>query len=330
MRRLLNLVFLLVIILTRCKQAIKDVHLNKNKPDDYSVRIKVPDEWIEKLHRFDYSRNTQPLLTEFETIIKPDTIHNPHAQHVDEGYGRVLNPIFTDLDGKPGEEVVCLLGWDYSCPDLCVFKKVDGSWYLIYLEPIDTFYSAPSLSIAGNFSKNKVFYYSHVTNHGTGVFRSDYVFYKIIDGKVYKCLEQVGEANFENVGPYLSQAVKTNFVFSGDDSDRLDVTYDYDFYRSVPNRNKNQDDEQVSIIRESSPVSYKWDDRSKTYQLDIPGYQNKVDDLTGEKIACFGELNDTAFVKAFKKQLDIVEASGTSQQKRALREYLGHLNERKN
>lgn len=324
MHRAINLAFLLIILITGCKQAVKNVHLNKNKPDDFNVRIKVPDEWIEKLRRFDYSRNTKPIISEFEKIIKPDTIHKPHARHIDEDYGRMLNPIFADLDGEPGEELVCLLGWDYSFSDLCVFKRTDGNWYLIYMEPIDTFYSAPSLTIAGNFSKNKVFYFRYVNNHGSGVYEDRCSFYKLIDGNIYKCLDIVNKAHIVGWGLFVNQQVESSFEFLGDEKDLLNVNYNYNFFHTGDGAKDESGD--VSLIKNEATVSYQWDVKSNTYKLG-PGYAPlEVDDLNETQIKCFGAFgNDTLFVRAFKNQLNQVLKTGTPKQKQVLREYFGQL-----
>jgi len=127
-------------------------------PKDYNVKIKIPATWIKKLQLFDYTRNDSALLHEFESFLKPDTLINPHAQHVNEGYGRVFNMLSVNLDGGPEQELLCLLGWDITSPYLTLFKEEQGTWYLIYLEEIDTFYNSPTLYVANCFSRNKAFY----------------------------------------------------------------------------------------------------------------------------------------------------------------------------
>jgi hypothetical protein len=103
-------IFLLIVLIISFSSADAQSELPVQK--DYNVKIKIPSEWIEKIRHYNYSSNNKELISEFESFIKPDTLTNPHAQHVSEDYGRVLNEAFVDLDGKPGDELAGLIGWD--------------------------------------------------------------------------------------------------------------------------------------------------------------------------------------------------------------------------
>ncbi|SEP42947.1 hypothetical protein [Mucilaginibacter sp. OK283] len=310
----------------------KNIYRDTSRHDDYNVRIAIPTAWIEKVRHFDYTRNIKPLLTQFEGFIKPDSLVNPHAQHVDEGYGRVFNPIFANLDGEPGDEMICLLGWDITSPYLCVFKQINGNWYLLYLEDIDTFYSSPSLSIADNFSKNKVFYFKRVYEHGSGIFKDGYTFYKLINNKVYKCLNLLNDVHIYGWGLYMNQAVTTSFEFSGDESDRLDLNYVYSFF---PGAVKDGDcawcaNPDIPLVKGDAGVGYIWDNKQHIYKLEILSWQNTPDDLNAKKIACFGDFgNDTLFVDAFHDQLTLIAKEGTPQQKAILKKYLALVKKNK-
>jgi hypothetical protein len=153
MHRLFLLLLTFSVAVSACKNADKNVHLNKLKPDDYAVKIKIPTEWIEKVRGFNYSKNAQPLISQFEAFIKPDTLYIGYRVH-DDDYRYLLTPMFVDLDSDHNEELICFLGWDTYNPLLCVFKKDGGDWYLIYMEQVHTFYSAPVLLVANNFSPN--------------------------------------------------------------------------------------------------------------------------------------------------------------------------------
>jgi len=306
---------------------LNSVHaqVNIDIPKDYNVKIKIPGAWIEKLKHFDYTRKDSMQLIEFKNIIKPDTITNPHWQHVDEGYGSVFNAMQVNLDGDSTNEILCLLGWDISSPYLSLLKQEQGSWYLIYLEKIDTFYSSPTLYVANCFSRNKTFYLKRVYDHGSGIYIDGYTFYKLINGKVYHCLDLINDAHIYGWGLYMNQAIKLNVEFSGDDSDELGADYTYDFFPGAVNKKDcpwcaNKD---VSIIKGEDNVSYDWNPEHHSYELNIPKYKNNADDLTASKIACFGDFgNDTLFVRAFKGQIDEILKEGTAQQKMILKRYL--------
>ena len=123
---------------------------------------KFPDAWIDKALHFKYKRVDTTIFNEFSNYIKPDTITHAKAEHVGPNYGLIFNCISTDIDGDQISEVICLLGWDVYAPSLCVFKKSDGAWYLIYKEKIDTFYGSPTLYVTSNYSSNKTFYLRRV------------------------------------------------------------------------------------------------------------------------------------------------------------------------
>ncbi|HTD99713.1 MAG TPA: hypothetical protein VK668_10510 [Mucilaginibacter sp.] len=323
MHRISCSIILLLSILSACVQT--ETNVPKNQRADKINGIKIPSWWIEQAIRFNYTRNNIKLLKEFNSIVKPDTLTNSNAEHVDPGYGRVFNVMSVNLDDEPGNELICLFGWDYSSPDLCVFKQIKGDWYLIYREAIDTFYGSPTLYVANCFSKNKTFYLRRVYDHGSGIYIDGYSFYKLINNKVYKCLDLINDAHIYGWGLYMNQAVKTSFEFHGDENDYLSVDYVYNFF---PGSIYKADcpwcaHEDISLINGDKNVGYKWNNRKFIYELDIQPYENQPYDLTAKKIACFGNFgNDTLFVNAFRLQIDQTIKTGTSRQKKILKKYL--------
>jgi len=323
-------IFLLIVLAIFFSYADAQSELAVQK--DCNVKIKIPSAWIEKIRHYNYSSNNKELISEFENFIKPDTLANPHAQHVDEDYGRVFNEVFVDLDGKPGDELAGLIGWDVTCPYLTVFKEEEGNWYLIYLEEIDTFYGAPSLSIANCFSPNKTFYLKRVDDHGSGIYIDHYSFYKLVNDKVYHCLDLVNEAHIYGWGLYMNQAVKMNFQFDGDGDDGVLVDYNYNFFPGAIKRGACSwcVSEDIPLIKGDATVYYKWDDKHFIYKLDVQSSQTEVDDLTADKIACFGDFgNDTLFVRAFRGQINEVLKTGSLQQKTILKSYLALVKKNK-
>ena len=293
----------------------------------YASWKKIPNHWIEKAIHFDYKRKKPDtaLLTEFIRIISPDTVFNPHANHVDPNYGFIFNVIQTDLDGDGKDELLCLQGWDVADPYLCVFKEVDSNWYLVYKELIDTFYGSPTLYIANNYSKNKTFYLRRVYDHGSGVYIDGYSFYKLVNNKVYQCLNIINDAYIDGWGLYMNQAVKSKLNFMGDSQDDLSVEYSYNFF---PGSIYKSDcpwcsHEEIPLVNGEDDVDYVYDEKAHQYKLDIPPYKNTAVDLTAEKIACFSDFgNDSLFVKAFRRQIDTVIKIGSPVQRKILRKYL--------
>lgn len=293
---------------------------------------KIPSNWIEKALRFNYKRTDTSLISEFARIIAPDTLYNPHAEHVDPDYGRVFNAVSVDLDSDQQNELLCLQGWGTENPYLCLFKQVDNNWYLIYKEEIDTFYGSPTLYIANNYSKNKTFYLRRVYDHGSDVYIDGYSFYKLTDNHVYKCLDIINDAHIYGWGLYMNQSVKSSFEFMGDSQDNLSVDYIYNFF---PGGIYKTDcpwcaHEDLPLINGNDNVDYVYNDKEHKYKLDIPDYKNSTTDLTAQKIACFADFgNDSLFVKAFKRHIDTVLKIGTPVQKKVLRKYLSLVSKSK-
>lgn len=290
---------------------------------NYNVHIKIPTAWIEKAKHFDYTRDSTQLLLEFEKMVSPRSLRANDGRENDREDRCIFNPMFVNLDGAGTNELVCFLGWDETFPYLTVFKQIDGDWYLLYLEGIHTFYDVPAISTAGNFSKNKVFYFSHVDNHGSGIYAASYSFYKLVNNKIYKCLSVLDEAHIYGWGLFMNQAVETKIGFSGARDD-INIYYKFNFF---PGAVKDGDcplcaNEDMPLVKGGHNVFYEWDDEGKKYKLSSPAYPDPGD-LTAQKIACFGNFgNDTLFVKAFQWEISQTLKKGTLQQKKILRQYL--------
>lgn len=325
MRCFFMLFSLLLIVSYGCNHhKNSNIYSNKNKPGDHNVKILIPDKWINDLLRFNYTRNDSIQLHDFDSIVKPDGLTNPHAQHVDPGYGKVFNAMSVDLDSDGTNEIICILGWDVGYPTLCVFKQEEGDWFLIYKEDIETVNGSSPLYVANNFSKNKVFYLKYVDGYGTGVYEDRWIFYKLINNRVYKCLDLLNGALGVG-GTKINEEVNTSFELSGDDSDWIWVNYKYNFSPGLLD-GKCCDccsGEDVPLIAGEGWVDYKWDQKTLTYKLDIPSWKNQVDDLTAAKIACFGTtVEDKVFVNAFKTQINDKLKTGTPLQKKLLEKYM--------
>lgn len=289
--------------------------------EDRNVKIKVPTEWIEKLRNYDFKQNNKVLLEDFEGFIAPDSlVGSKEYSHLEGG---ILNPMFVDLDSDSEQELIGLFGWNENEPTLAVFKKMNESWYLLYTEPFYMFYKSPELQVANNFSKNKTFFIRWLYERGSGVYRDSYHFYKLIDNKVYHCLELTNKAHIFGWGLLMNQDVEMNFNFNCSSSDDLWVTYDYNFTPcSVFKKDDPYDGHpDIPFVKGNNSVGYNWDPTTYTYR---PDFANHLEDyLNEDKIACFREFgNDTLFVKAFDYELKQTLTNGTSKQKKYLKAYL--------
>lgn len=281
-------------------------------------RIKISAEWIHQLRNYDYQQDNSSLLRQFEKYISPDSL----AGSQENIHTAFINPMFVDIDNDGNEELIGLLGWNESEPTLFVSKMIENDWYLIYYESFNVYYYSPELQVANNFSANKTFYIRWLYHRGSGIYCDAYHFYKLIDNKVYPCLDLVNSAHVSGWGLYLHQKVEMSFKFNSANADGLWVYYNYSFSPGVVCEDdvswENHDD--ISFVKGGNGLNYYWDSTTFSYQ---PQIYNRQDALTEEKIACFGAFgNDTLFVKAFQYEINETLEKGTAEQKRVLQKYL--------
>ena len=260
------------------------------------------------------------LIREFEKLISPDTLVLPYYGNPRQEDG-ILNPIITNLDNDEQEEIIALIGWTENYPMLTVFKQIDKQWYLIFIETFHVHYSSPELNIANVPSKNKTFYIRWLYERGSGIFRDSYHFYKLIDNKVYHCLELVNEAQIFGWGLYLNQQVQSSFKFNSSTADKIWVVYDYNFFPGAVYDTDAPWDAHIDIsfVKGEQGVSYQWDSLPHSYKLH---FYSQKDDLTDQKIACFGAFgNDSLFAIAFDYELKETLEKGTEKQKKLLAKY---------
>ncbi|HVW16287.1 MAG TPA: hypothetical protein VHB54_20815 [Mucilaginibacter sp.] len=296
----------------------------------YNYRLKIPSEWIGKLRHLDYKQDNTALLRQFDTFLKPGSIFKPGDDQADRALRGILNPVFADLDGESANELVCLLGPDETEPSIAVFKEIRGDWYLLYLEPFYMFYTMPELSVANNFSKNKTFYIRRLYERGSDVYSDGYSFYKLINNRVYKCLEMPHEARIYGWGLYMNQEVKMNFNINGGDADEIWFTYDYNFFPGAIKKGQAPWDgnADIPLVKDNKGINYQWDSLNHAYKPEVYAHPDTAE-LTAQKIACFGAFgNDKLFVHAFHAEINKTLQEGTAQQKRILKAYLSQVKQK--
>jgi hypothetical protein len=288
---------------------------------------KIPDSLITKILTLHYTVRDTGLISQLADIIKPDT-----ALKRSESEESVFNIVSADLDGDGHNEIIGIIGYDAYSPLLCIFKHANGSWYLIYTEVIDTFYDAPTIHVAGNYSANKTFYLYRVYDHGSGVFIKGCSFYKLIDNKVYKCLDIMSDAHVDGWGLYINQSVKSSFDFTGNREDALGVNYIYEFYPGsiYPTDCPWCSHDDIPLIKGDEFVWYDYNPKAHIYKLNIPREPYAFNELNADKIACFGDFgDDSLFVKAYGKQLDTLLKTGNLKQKEIVRKYFSLVGKEK-
>lgn len=283
-----------------------------------NVKVRIPTQWVENLRHYNFQPNNEVLISEFETFIKPDSLP---GQKNHDGNG-ILNPMFIDLDGESGDELICLIGRNEEYPALTVFKKITGVWYLLYYEPFYMFYSKPEVYIANNYSKNKTFYTRQLYDRGTGIYRDGYCFYKLINNRVYPCLLLINKAHIYGWGLFLNQDIKMQFQFNSADADEISVDYDYNFFPGAVFASDVPWDshDSLSFVQDKQQIMYSWDNLHHKY-YPVP-YRDSAS-LNPDKIACFGDFgNDKLFVRAFNYEIKQTLKTCTPLKRKLLKKYL--------
>lgn len=318
-----KIIILLILILSFTKISAQDESEADTLTQNWNVKINIPTEWIEKIRQYDYHSNNSELLKEFEHIIQPISFVCIDESVYEEG--GFLNPLFINLDSDKNEELIGLFGWSEFYPSLAVFKYIDTSWCLIYLEPLYVYYFSPELQVANVYSANKTFYIRCLYERGTGIYRDAYHFYKLINNNVYPCLQQINESRLCGWGLYLNQEVEMNFEFYSAHSDEIKFIYKYNFFPgAVYEKDLSWEcHDELSLVSGKDYIYFEWDTIALKYKLRYE--EDNINDkyLKEQKILCFGTFgNDTIFVKAFESEINQTLENGTEEQKKLLNDYL--------
>lgn len=297
----------------------------------------VPAAWIEELRRYQYQADNLSILQGFERIIAPDTLDGtydlPHeVDSTDPESGGLLGFMFANLDVDPATELIGVFGYHSHDPMLAVFKEIDHSWRLLYTEPFHTHDVPAVLQVGNTFSAHKPFYIRAVLGWGSGVYYGQYRFYKLIDNKVYPCLQLV-ERSYDE-GWETSREVITRLQFSATDADELRVTYAYRFaptHRLLPRRVGN-DEHLPAFVEDDRGIGYHWNAAARRYEPDMPytvpetGAMQDSAELNAAKLAYLADTgSDSLFLRAFGYELRQLRREGSPPQKQLLQKYLAAL-----
>jgi hypothetical protein len=290
----------------------------------HQVKKKVPSGWIEQIRNIDYKNKTDQirLIQDLEPLMMPDTFEG--SKHDAERISHTFSPMFVNLDEDATDELIGLFGLDESKPVLTVFKKIDADWQLIYFEPYYMWYNSPELSVAANFSTNKLFYIRCLYQRGFGIFHDGYQFYKLLGGEVVQCLTLPNETRIFGWGLYLNQSVKMNKLsINSANADEIWVEYNYRFFPGAVQKDDLIGEEypEISFVEGEQGAAFVWVENEKKYRQKLPNYDSAQ--LTEQKIACFGDFgNDQLFTQAFHYELKRALQQGGEVKKKLLVDYL--------
>ncbi len=290
-----------------------------------NLKIKIPTEWIEKIRYYNTKQNKEALLTDFERFIKPLTLYKTEYKPI---VGQeLINPLFANLDSEPGDELICLLGWDFENPSVAVFKKIGENWFLLYMQHYRMKYQMPDIAVADNGSKNKIFYFRVTLISGSPTNCDAYCFYKLINNKVHPCLELVHGVDGYFGHIFVNRKMEMEFSFDNK-TDKIIANYSYSFYS--PSEDYNDLGilcNNITLAERSEEILYVWDSKRFTYK---PVYHKGPYHLNDKKIACFPLFGDSrCFVNAYHDEIIRLLKTGTGNEKKCLQKFLALVKQKR-
>lgn len=314
-----KLYLILIMILTLTASDYSQLRKDLDKS-----RIPVSSELIDNILKHNKKESPAKTVVTFFKIVAPDSVIDSDTSYF------VMNSILTDLDGDGQAELLGLFGTQDIETILGVFAKENNQWYLIYAEPVSARNVSPGMTVANNYSNNKLFYLREVAGRGSGVYLDYFDFYKLINGRVYKCLSLVNRAHINGWALYINQDINMNFEISTFNQDDIWVRYKYTF-RPGNAYSANMDLDslgKLSFVDGEDGVSYKWDSSSFSYKPDF--YMADSLSLNAAKVSCFGAFGDNKlFAKAFSYEINDKLKTGNREEIKLLKEFLSSLNNEK-
>lgn len=306
------------------------------------LQVEIPNDWVELLRNQEYRHDSSRILKNIYHILSPrydsaaffntnESLPKDSLTNKENNYSSIeikvfSSIIFVNLDEDKEEEMLGLFGESMESTKLGVFNQIDGKWFIIFAEDVETFYVGPELGIANTPSQCKPFYVRQLYTRGSGIYGDGYHFYKLIKGIVYPCLQIVNESHIYGWGMPLNQTVNTHFQSDAIGSDDIWVTYRYRFFPGALDKGdfawEGHDD---IIFAESNDegVTYAWDSLSHTYKPNEYG-------LSAEKLECLNSLgNSELFIVAFAKELEELKQKGSRRQRVYLRKFLKEVEQMK-
>jgi hypothetical protein len=237
----------------------------------------------------------------------------------------MLYSYFIDLDNDSTDEIVCLFGKSDVAGTLGIFDKVNNSWYCLYFEDYYFFYpdyDFNNIHIIDTLDE-KIISINRLVASGTGIYKQETDFLKLINGTVYNVLTLINSNYINAWGTQLGMEVssKYRFIKAPPSLARFIVKYDYQYYPgpSFGCGLKEEDHPEIPLIKGSKTLSYIWNPSGHKYKAEL-----KNTGLSEAKLKAFDimQYNDTLIIQAFSDEIDSTIINGTQQESKLLKHYI--------
>jgi hypothetical protein len=266
--------------------------------------------------KYNYSNDTKYIVSNLVNLLYPDTVI-PVSEEIEYKF----TPLIANLDEDTNPEIIAIMGENY-CHAVIVLKEINSKWYIIYRTNYSNENFDPEIVKDNNSSMNKLFCITELRGRGSGIYDVGYAFYKVINNKVYNCLNIIKETYISGWGFYINQNSTASYQVSNIGEDFIWANYQYEFDVGpslLPDASFN--DVQIPIVVGNESIGYYWNDSTYKY---LPRYAGK---LNNKKIECFEAFgNDSLFVNSFKEDLNNKLKEGNKKVTKIIKKYLSKFN----
>ncbi len=264
----------------------------------------VSSNWIMRVIE---GENKNELINEFGKQFPSKAIStNPTENNNDNSY---LNLTKINLDNDIDDEYLIFIGSDYANT---MFYVVDNDYRIIYEEYLWLHNDYPQLKIFNSTDQHKLFSFKVLYGRGSGYWLFTNKIYRIESGKVYLVLEFVDDSNdtFNDKG--INGRVESENIHEYGGQIFVDYSFELYPHEAVLEKLGIPDEPFPLIKKEKEVVIYSYDNTKKRL------VQNE-NCITSEMERYFFEPgNDSIFLKAFSKDLDMILETGTLNEKKVV------------
>lgn len=310
-----------------------EVHYPKAKEQTYYYSLGVPpqkpmidknvvisDELASRILTYKSSENSSPIVKELIKVLKADTLLDADNL-VESPY---LDCLYCNIDEDINPEMLIIVGTGFQNNIMLIIKQIGSKWNLIYALPIYSKYNDTEIHLVSGISPNRLFYFEETLGSGTGYFNSEYHFFRLLNGKIYNCLNLTGRYH-SGFGSLFDTDIDFSNIIYFDNN--LAVSYNYDFtINEYYSGRQLKSSFKQSLVKGYETFLFNWDSDKKFYLL------NTTDDSenSSDKFKLFQDPeNDTLFCEAFKEEIGEIKKNGSKLEKKLLKSLLKEINESK-
>ena len=259
--------------------------------------------WIKKVIE---GSNKNELISEFGKLFPSKSIDLKSSDNSNS----YLNLTKINLDNDLDDEYLIFIGSDYANT---MFYVVDNDFKIIYEEYLWLHNDYPQLKIYSSNDQYKFFSFKFLYGRGSGHWLFTNKIFRIDSGKVHLVAEFVDDSNdtFNDIG--INGRIKTDNIEEYGGQIFLDYSFDLYPHEAILQKLGITEESLLLIKKEKQVVIYTYDNTKKKL------VQNEHSVTSAMEKYSFAPGNDSLFLKAFTKDLDLIIEKGTENQKKVVK-----------